>query len=112
MDGSHVWSKQFGTGLGSGNGIGVDGSGNLFITGYCIGTTDFGGGAVTGINDYGAFLVKLSASGAHVWSKRFPGSYDDYGNGVAVSGSGNVVVTGYFPGTIDFGSGSLSNLGG
>jgi hypothetical protein len=40
------------------------------------------------------------------------GSFDsDYGYGVTIDGSGNVAVTGYFRGTVDFGGGLLSSVG-
>ena len=48
---------------------------------------------------------------SHLWSKRFGSTYEDEGLGVAVDGSGNVVVTGYFNGTVDFGGGGLTSAG-
>ena len=58
------------------------------------------------------FLMKYSASGAHVWSKRFGGTSDDRGTGVAVSGTGDVVLTGWFNATADFGGGAQVSTGG
>src|SRR6185369_14395845 len=58
-------------------------------------------------------LVKLSGTtGAHVWSKRFGGTADDYGYGLAVDPSGNVALTGSFRNTADFGGGPLTSAGG
>jgi len=54
--------------------------------------------------------VKFSAAGAHQWSRSFGGLYLDYGYDVAADGSGNVIVTGYFQDTADFGGGPLTSV--
>jgi hypothetical protein len=42
----------------------------------------------------------------HQWSKRYIGStVYDYDQAIAVDGSGNVVIAGYFQGTTNFGGG-------
>jgi hypothetical protein len=114
VNGAHVWSKRFGaTWYDNGNGIGVDASGNVLVTGFFYGTVNFGGGPLASAGSYDVFVAKFSgASGAHLWSKRFGDYSDDAGLGIAVDGSGNVLVTGYFYGNVDFGSGPLPNGGG
>jgi hypothetical protein len=58
------------------------------------------------------FVAKYTAGGSHLWSKRFGGTGDDRSLGVAMDDfDGSVVVTGYFPGTVDFGSGPLTSAG-
>jgi hypothetical protein len=48
----------------------------------------------------------------HLWSKRFGGSYVDYGNSVSVDSLGNVYGTGFFYGSnVDFGGCPLSSAG-
>ena len=42
-----------------------------------------------------AFVAKLTPSGTHLWSTYLGGDDGDYGTGIAVDPSGNVVVTGY-----------------
>jgi hypothetical protein len=42
-----------------------------------------------------AFVAKLSPSVAHLWSAYLGGSSMDDGYGIAVDGSGNIVVTGF-----------------
>ncbi len=114
-DGSHLWSKRFGD-LGSdrASAVAVDAAGNTVITGYFDGTVNFGGGPLTANSSmYGGhdiFVVKLGPGGTHVWSKRFgdTGTGDDSGTAVALDGAGNVLLTGLFARTVDFGGGPLS----
>jgi Beta-propeller repeat len=112
--GNHVWSKRFGGGTDQhGSDIAVDSLGNAVLTGYFFGgAVDFGGGPLTNAGSADAFLAKLDASGGHVWSKHFGDSGTQVGTSVAVAGTGNVVVTGYFNNTADFGGGPLVSSGG
>ena len=57
------------------------------------------------------FVAKYRHDGSVAWVKRFGGSYDDLGAGIAVDGAGDVYVTGQFQGSIDLGSG-LTSAGG
>jgi chitodextrinase len=114
--GNHIWSKRFGgTGDETVNRIALDSNGNVLVVGYFTGTADFGGGSVSGTGGRDMFIAKYSATGAYVWAKTFGGSTgtDDVAYGVATDASGNVIVTGYFSGQIDFGTGPLwSAFGG
>src|SRR5262249_34661551 len=65
------------------------------------------GGATWLANGTDVFLVKLDGStGAHVWSRRCTGTYTNVrqGNGVAMDGAGNVVIAGYFYGSVNCGT--------
>jgi ribosomal protein S11 len=53
-----------------------------------------------GSNDI--FIAKLDANGNYVWAKSIGGTSFDEGQSIAVDASGNVYVTGYFRGTVDF----------
>ena len=107
--GAHVWSKSFGsTGDDRGNGVAVDSSGNVVVTGYFTNAVDFGGGALPNAGLKDIFLAKYSAAGTHVWSERFGGISQESGNAVGIDNSGNIVMTGHFYGTVDFGGGPLS----
>jgi hypothetical protein len=109
--GTYVWARQFG---GSSNdysyGVAVDASGNTYVTGNFGETADFDPGAgtanLTSAGSFDAYVVKLDASGTHIWARQFGGSNTDYGNGVAVDASGNTYVTGSFFGTADFDPGA------
>jgi len=106
------------------NAIARDASGNVCATGFFAGTgVDFDPGAGTAnLNSTGSwgtadiFVAKYNAPGNYLWAFRVGGADDDRGNGLAVDGSGNVLVTGYFRGTADFdpgpGTANLSSTGG
>ena len=110
-DGNHLWSRTFGDTNGDdGYGVAVDGSDNVLVTGRFRGSVDFGGGTRTaaGID---VFVLKLDASGSHLWSQTFGDSSGQIGTAVAVDDSGNVVITGQFTGSPDFGGGPLPSAG-
>ena len=96
--GVREWVRQFGTsGDDAGNGIAVDGSGNVYVTGETLGRV--GGNPSAGGRDI--FVVKYSSTEVKEWIRRFGTSGDDAGNGIAMDGSGNVYVTGKTEGDLD-----------
>ncbi len=109
---NHLWSQRFGgTGFDTGAEIAVDGAGNVLVTGQFSGTVDFGGGPLTNAGSRDIFLAKYDAAGAHLWSQRFGDTDFDSGAAIAVDEAGNVLVTGSFEGTVDFGGGALTSAG-
>jgi hypothetical protein len=76
-----------------GTDIAVDGSGNVYVTGFSAvswGSTirTFGGG------NYDAFAAKLDKDGNLIWNTFLGGTGDDYGGGIAVDGIGHAYITG------------------
>jgi hypothetical protein len=113
--GNHVWSKRFGDIItfDGGRGLALDASGNVIMVGYFAGTVNFGGAdLVSAGGSYDIFLAKFDASGNHLWSRRFGDVSWEDGSSVAVDGAGNVIMTGYFNGTVNFGGGNLVSAGG
>ncbi len=115
-EGNLLWGKRFGNSATQyAFRVAVDGAGNSAMTGYFAGSVDFGGGALTSAGGYDIYVVKLDPAGNHIWSKRFGDSsnqYGQYGWGVALDSGGNTILTGYYYGTIDFGSGPHTVTGG
>ncbi|MBW4422621.1 MAG: SBBP repeat-containing protein [Myxacorys californica WJT36-NPBG1] len=105
--GNFVWAKRLG---GSSNdeasGISVDGSGNVYTTGFFTGTADFDPGEstmnFTSVGSADIFVSKLDAGGNFVWAKRLGGSSVDFATSISVDGNGNVYTTGTFASTVDF----------
>ena len=105
------WAHGFGgTASDVGYGVAVDASGNTVMTGRVESIVDVGGGVVC--PPAAVFVSKTSQSGAAMWAKCLGGDLGGgTGRGVAIDGNGNVLVTGKFSGTVDFGTGPLSSAG-
>jgi putative cell wall-binding protein len=92
-----LWTAQFGTVGGDAvNGVAVDGSGHIYVAGSTGGTLP----GETSAGGYDGFVRKYDAAGGVRWTDQF-GSVDvDVVYGVAVDGSGNVIVAGRTEGTL------------
>jgi hypothetical protein len=111
--GAPLWSRRFGsTTDDTGNAVATDFRGDVFVTGSFTGTVDFGGISLTSTAS-DTFIAKLSGdTGATLWARNSVNNAMDVGHGVAVDGNGDLYVTGYFMGLIDFGGGAQSSAGG
>ena len=79
--------------------ITIDGSANIYITGFISGDADFNGDGTADLSTQGSsdiFLAKFDSSGTLSWAKAIGGSGSDYGQDIAVDGNGNIYITGYF----------------
>jgi len=111
-NGVHLWSQRFGsTGDDTPWAVAVDDSGNIIVTGYFHGTVDFGGGGLVSAGNKDIFLAKYYANGAHQWSQRLGGTDNESSFGVAVDGSGNILVAGSFSGAVNLGGSDLVSAG-
>jgi chitodextrinase len=88
--GAHIWSKRFGTtGRDTATCIALAPTGEIYV-----------GGTITG-----ASVIKLSAQGDLLWTK---GPADGFAS-VACDSQGNLIGTGSFRATVDFGDGHSLN---
>ena len=110
--GAYVWSKNLLSGSSSfGLGVAVDSAGNALVTGDHVGNALFKGVIYPNAGNEDVFLAKYAAAdGAEVWFDHFGGPNSDMGTGVAVDASNNVVVTGAFNGSVNFGGGTYTSV--
>ena len=110
--GGLTWGKLYGAGKASGEGIGADASGNVYLAGDHEGKIDFGGGALDNTFGPNVYVAKLDPQGKQIWSHTYGDSQSQHAKGLSVDGKGHAVVVGSFSGAIDFGKGKLPSGGG
>ncbi|WP_232379500.1 hypothetical protein [Polyangium fumosum] len=114
-NGNHIWSKLFGSGGDQFHGnIAAAPNGNVLLTGRFTGSLNFGGGSMmASAGNTDLYVAELAASnGNHVNSKRYGITGTSRGAGIAADGAGNVIVTGHFDNSIDFGAGTITTSNG
>jgi hypothetical protein len=104
-----------------GNGIEVDNSGNIIITGLFQNTVDFDPSGtifnLTSIGGYDIFLAKYDTEGNYIFAHSFGQTYDDIGSDIVTDSEGNVIFICNFQGqSVDFDPGqgivNLNSNGG
>jgi uncharacterized delta-60 repeat protein len=87
--GTLLWQRTLGgTGQESGYGVAIDSSDNIIVVG--VTPSDGAGGQ-------DVLVAKCSSSGTLLWDKTLGGASSDYGQGVAIDSSDNIIVTAYTP---------------
>jgi hypothetical protein len=107
------WAKRFGvTGATDVTSLALDStSGDVALTGYFSGSTDFGSAMLSGgdaSSGVAGFLATFDSAGTNSWAHAFTGAGVTPAS-VAADGSGDFLVGGSFMGTADFGSGAVSS---
>jgi len=106
--GTHVWSKSFGdTTTDQAYGLATDASGNVILAGGFAASINFGGNTLYGSPGGDLFLAKFAPNGTHVWSKSF-GATQAPATRAATDAQGNIYVTGFAQGNVNFGGGLFS----
>jgi hypothetical protein len=103
--------KAGGGGYDYGSSIALDNSGNIYITGAFNGTSTFGNYSITSAGGNDIFIAKCNSTGVFQWVQKIGGTESDTGTSLAVDGLGNVYFTGYFQGTINIGTTSITTAG-
>jgi hypothetical protein len=104
--GGFQWVKTVASsGWEEGHSITTDINGNIYLTGFFLGTTDFdpsvGVFTLTSSVSGDGFICKLNSTGSFVWARQFTGNLAVTLFDIAVDKSGNVLTTGFFDGTAD-----------
>lgn len=96
--GNRIWLKQCGTvEEDEAYGIAVDGSNNIYVTGFTSGDLD--GNTLKRLHDI--FITKYNSNGARSWTKQFGTQNDDEGLAICVDNSGYIYVTGTAEGDLN-----------
>ena len=111
--GQLIWVKKIG---GTGNEellyeLKVDNAGNAYMAGAFSGTITVVTSSLSSYGGTDGFLIKIDSSGNHVWSKSLGSSSDDQATSVRLDFQGNVVVSGFFRTTGNFGGINLTTTG-
>lgn len=111
-NGVFLWARTWGGGggaYGRGCGVGVDGFGNVFVTGIFNGTVDFDPGPGEDIHSSNSpgvspFLSKFDDVGNFLWARTWATTPEGSGEvrDLAVNGAGDSYVTGRHNGTADY----------
>jgi hypothetical protein len=112
--GVHQWSQRFGdAGFQFGRSVARGPGGGPLVGGEIEGAVDFGGGLLTSIGGFDAFLVELDDAGGAFLSAQLYGDVgDETITGIAYDPTGFFLLSGYTTGSIDFGGEVLTSAGG
>lgn len=103
-NGNFIWAKRIGgNGNDEGEGLFIDLYDNIYITGCFSSTVRFGDKYLTSAYRSDIFFVKIDKNGKYILAKSLKGrTFDDKGLSISVDKKGNIYITGYFFGTVDF----------
>ncbi len=109
--GIFVWAGRMGgNSTDQVKGMVVNAAGESFLTGLFTNTADFDPTLsttnLTSRGGYDVFVAKFSAAGTLSWVEQMGGTNQDYGNAINMDGSTNLLTTGSFLLTSNFGPGS------
>jgi len=106
------WAQGIGTnGLVQSNGIAGDSKGNTYITGAFSGSPTFDTFKLSASSN-DIFIAKYSPSGKCLWATCPTNTDLSTGFGICADAKGNSYISGYFSGTLTFGSILLTSYGG
>lgn len=111
--GSWLWAKQGKTiktipeNLSMGTSISVDNDGNVYATGYLMGTSAFGADTIISNGHANAFMIKLDPNGNFVWVNHASSKGNSVGACISPDNLGNCYATGYFSNITTFGDYTL-----
>jgi hypothetical protein len=122
--GTLSWTRSVATQhINSSGDMAVDAAGNVYVAGSFSGLVDFDPSSkakyLFASSPHDGFVLKLTSAGNYGWVTPFVGQNSSsaaHGQSIALDGAGNVVVGGYYLGTVDFnptgGTTTLPSVGG
>ncbi len=112
-NGNYVWASALTGSDGSlGSELVTDAMGNVLLSGSYFATIDMDPGTgtanLTSNGSHDGFVAKYDRSGKYVWSFTLGGTSLDRLNHISIDALGNILVTGYYKGTVDFNPGTAT----
>jgi hypothetical protein len=114
VSGNALWGvKAGGSGYDFGKSVATDSAGNIYVIGnFQSSSISFGASALTSAGAEDIFVAKFNSSGVIQYEFRLGSTGSDQGYGIVTDGTGYFYITGSYNGTINFGSTSLTSMGG
>lgn len=107
--GNALWAKHGGgNGSDSGQGVGMDDDGSVYVVGNINGNCNFSGLSVVDNGAGNILLIKYSPTGTPVWAKSEGGNQFDTGIKISTDHAGSSYITGTFTNVASFGGNNLS----
>jgi hypothetical protein len=104
-----LWAKHGGgNGSDSGQGVGMDDDGAVYVVGNINGNCNFSGLSVVDNGAGNILLIKYSPTGSPVWAKSEGGNQFDSGIKISTDHAGSSYITGTFTNVASFGGNNLS----
>lgn len=112
-NGEHVWSQRFGNAFNDvAGGVTVDPAGFVTMAGSFDKEISFGPGDThQSLGESDIFIARFTTDGKLVWANTYGAEREDIGFDIASDAAGNTVTTGWFQGSVDFGTGALASKG-
>jgi hypothetical protein len=83
-----------------------DTDGYVYTVGYFQGVIDVDPSSslflLSSFGQQDIFITKVSASGQLIWAKQIGGAGNESGNSICIHASGNIIITGFYHGMVDF----------
>lgn len=92
--------------------VASDSSGNYYVTGYFTSAAIIGTTTLNSSGNSDIFIAKYNAAGAVLWAAKAGGPGADRAYSIKADDAGNVYITGYYYGTANFGSSSITSVAG
>jgi hypothetical protein len=87
------------------DGVAVDNEGRATLTGIFRGRLDLGTASFDAQGEGDIFVASYARDGSFRWARQIGGSGDDNAYDMTVDGAGNIYLSGWYAGTVDFGGG-------
>lgn len=111
-NGNFLWAKKAGgTGEDTGYGITSDTAGNIYVTGSFSNNSNFGNTQLVSSGLTDIFFAMMDMNGNYLWVDKAGGTGTDQGQSITIDSGHNLIITGYFYGTADFGSIQVQSSG-